>query len=107
MREYHGHEPGDTPGLLPGGTNWWEAGALFEQVRLLNYHGPKLTHYRWCNTGKLLALLMPHAFNNSVRFLTSDTAYNNTTKQALLFQVGLNNTYEPTNQTRVEVGFLT
>lgn len=33
MREYHGHEPGGTPGLLPGGTNWWEAGALFEQAR--------------------------------------------------------------------------
>jgi hypothetical protein len=39
MRDYHGNEPGGTPGLLPGGTNWWEAGALFEQVRLLYFLG--------------------------------------------------------------------
>jgi Glycosyl hydrolase family 76 len=41
MREYHGHEPGGTPGLLPGGTNWWEAGALFEQVRPLYFSESK------------------------------------------------------------------
>ena len=35
MKFYDGDKPGSTPGLLPvaGAFNWWEAGALFGQVR--------------------------------------------------------------------------
>lgn len=106
MREYHGHEPGGTPGLLMGGTNWWEAGALFEQVKVVQFSAFKADQdfeLRWCNTGNFHMSLRTLPFANIVRFLTGDTTYNNITKQALLSQVGPNNAYEPTNQTRVEV----
>lgn len=34
MEFYDGNQPGKTPGLLPGETwHWWEAGALFGEVR--------------------------------------------------------------------------
>ncbi len=35
MSYYNGNESGQTPGLLPaeGQWSWWEAGALFGQVR--------------------------------------------------------------------------
>ena len=36
------------------------------------------------------------------RHYTGDDTWNEVTKQALLFQVGPNNNYEPTNQTRTE-----
>jgi mannan endo-1,6-alpha-mannosidase len=39
----------------------------------------------------------------SSRYYTGDNTYNDITKQAMLFQVGPNNNYEPENQTRTEV----
>lgn len=35
MKYYDGHKPGGTPGMITsmGDFNWWEAGALFGQVR--------------------------------------------------------------------------
>lgn len=35
MKYYDGHKPGGTPGMISsmGDFNWWEAGALFGQVR--------------------------------------------------------------------------
>jgi hypothetical protein len=41
--------------------------------------------------------------NMSSRYYTGDNTYNDITKQAMLFQVGPNNNYEPENQTRTEV----
>ena len=32
MTNYHGNETGQVPGLLPGPTYWWEAGAMFGQL---------------------------------------------------------------------------
>lgn len=35
MKYYDGNKPGGTPGMITsmGDFNWWEAGALFGQVR--------------------------------------------------------------------------
>jgi hypothetical protein len=36
MKYYDGNKPGGTPGMIAsiGDFNWWEAGALFGQVRI-------------------------------------------------------------------------
>jgi hypothetical protein len=38
MKYYKGNEPGQTPGLIPGDYNWWEAGAMFGEVG--SHYGP-------------------------------------------------------------------
>lgn len=70
---YHGDEPGQIPGILPGPPPagpyyWWQGGAMWGT--LVDYW-----HY------------------------TGDTTYNNITTQALLFQTGDNNNYMPLNWT--------
>ena len=40
------------------------------------------------------------------RYYTGDDTYNDVTTQALLFQTGPDGNYEPANQTRVEVSFV-
>jgi mannan endo-1,6-alpha-mannosidase len=77
MSFYHGDEPGNIPGLLPGPPPdptvidgryfWWEAGAMFGTM--LDY---------WYYTG--------------------DETYNDVTYQALQFQVGEDKDYNPKNQ---------
>jgi mannan endo-1,6-alpha-mannosidase len=60
----------------------------------------QMVEYWWAIQGPFFA-------NNdaklSSRYYTGDNTYNEMTKQALLFQVGPNNNYEPENQTRTEV----
>lgn len=70
---YHGNEPGQTPGILPGpppaGDYYWYTGASFFATYLDYWH------------------------------LTGDDSYNNVTSQGLLFQVGPNDDYMPPNVT--------
>jgi hypothetical protein len=40
---------------------------------------------------------------NANRYYTGDNTYNDITKQAILFQTGPDNNFEPQNQTRTEV----
>jgi hypothetical protein len=47
--------------------------------------------------------LSPFDDSNTIRYYTGDDKYNDATKQALLFQVGPENNFEPQNQTRTEV----
>ena len=66
---YHGHEPGQTPGILPGPPPvglyyWWEGGALW---------GTMIDYWHY----------------------TSDTAYNTLTTESLLLQS--ENFYQPLN----------
>ncbi|KAL1878782.1 hypothetical protein VTK73DRAFT_7539 [Phialemonium thermophilum] len=70
---YHGDQPGQTPGILPGPPPagdyyWWEGGALW---------GTMIDYWH----------------------LTGDDTYNNITSQAMLFQVGPNQDYMPPNVT--------
>lgn len=73
MTFYHGDEPGQTPGILPGpppaGDYYWYTGASFFATYLDYWH------------------------------LTGDDSYNNVTSQGLLFQVGPNDDYMPPNVT--------
>lgn len=73
MTFYHGDEPGETPGILPGpppaGDYYWYTGASFFATYLDYWH------------------------------LTGDDSYNNVTSQGMLFQVGPNDDYMPPNVT--------
>ena len=73
MAYYHGNEPGQTPGILPGPPPagdyyWWEAGAMW---------GAMIDYYH----------------------MTGDDTYNALTTQGMLFQVGPNDDYMPPNVT--------
>lgn len=106
MKFYSGNQPGGTPGLLPGDSNWWEAGALFGQVSKIPtmLEHLALTIFEMVEYWYLsLSSSTQRSVTNRTRYYTGDTTYNDITKQALLYQVGPNNAFEPTNQTRVEV----
>jgi hypothetical protein len=62
-----------------------------------------LTHGRWLNIGISILPSMRNIFSNFPRYYTGDDRYVNATKQALLFQAGPENNYQPENQTRTEV----
>lgn len=73
LHYYHGDEPGQTPGILPGPPPggdyfWWQAGAMWGT--LIDY---------WCWTG--------------------DTTHNNLVMRAMQFQVGQGKNYMPSNVT--------
>lgn len=73
MQFYHGHQPGQTPGLLPGPPPegpyfWWQAGALW---------GTMIDYWKY----------------------TGDDTYNQVVQDALLFQAGPDRNYMPPNVT--------
>lgn len=73
MTFYHGEEPGEIPGILPGpppsGDYYWYTGASFFATYLDYWH------------------------------LTGDDSYKDVTTRGLLFQVGPNDNYMPPNWT--------
>lgn len=73
MTFYHGDEPGEIPGILPGpppnGDYWWFMGASFWATYLDYWH------------------------------LTGDDTYQDVTTRSLLFQVGPGDNYMPLNWT--------
>ncbi|KAG5929167.1 hypothetical protein E4U42_006895 [Claviceps africana] len=75
MSLYHGHEPGQIPGILPGPPStglgpyyWWEGGALM---------GTMIDYWKY----------------------TGDATYNKIVMQGMLHQVGGNKNYMPENHT--------
>lgn len=73
MSFYHGHDYGQTPGILPGPPPkgeyfWWHAGALW---------GTMIDYWKY----------------------TGDSSYNDIVKDSLLFQAGPNQDYMPPNIT--------
>lgn len=73
MTFYHGDEPGEIPGILPGpppiGEYYWFTGASFWSAYLDYWH------------------------------LTGDDTYQDVTTRSLLFQIGPNDNYMPPNWT--------
>lgn len=86
MNYYHGNESGQIPGLLPQPYYWWEAGAMFGSlIDYCSYLHPNYPQWR----------ILIHL----VGYYTGDDTYNDVTTQAMLFQVGDSDNYEPRNQT--------
>lgn len=75
MTYYTGNESGQIPGLLPGNGNTCP------------------TCYYWWEAGAMFGALIDYWY------FTGDTTYNDVTTQALLFQVGNHNDFEPLNET--------
>jgi mannan endo-1,6-alpha-mannosidase len=73
MAYYHGDDYGGIPGILPG--------------------PPPNGDYYWWEGGALWGTMIDYWH------LTGDTTYNNVTKEAMLFQVGPQDNYEPPNVT--------
>jgi mannan endo-1,6-alpha-mannosidase len=73
MAYYHGDDYGGIPGILPG--------------------PPPNGDYYWWEGGALWGTMIDYWH------FTGDTTYNNVTKQAMLFQVGPQDNYEPPNVT--------
>ena len=79
MSYYNGNEPGQVPGILPGGLAcdpnnpgiycWWEAGAMW---------GAMVNYWQY----------------------TNDTQYNDIVTQGIQFQRGPDNNFNPPNQTK-------
>lgn len=79
MTTYVGNQSGQVPGLLPGG---------------LNCNPNVLGNYCWWEAGGMFGQLI-----NYWQY-TGDTSYNDVVSQALLFQRGADNNFNPANQSR-------
>jgi mannan endo-1,6-alpha-mannosidase len=69
---YKGNESGQIPGLLPP---------------------PDASGYYWWEAGAMFGTMIDYWY------YTGDTSYNNVVQQAMLFQVGPHEDYQPPNQT--------